>query len=153
VKLCPNCHELVHPSVRQCPACGFNFPFAQKKLELRHDDIMGLDGNEMKVTDWFWRKHISRASGKEMLAVSYYGGLSDPTITEYFPVTHDGYAGEKARRTVLLLIKNRLVNGYNYFTGDLADAADRFNENTDHPTTIKYEKDGKFFRVTNRSWE
>ena len=153
VKLCPNCHELVHPSVRQCPSCGFEFPFAQKKLALHHDDIMGLDGNEMKVTDWRWRKHISRASGKEMLAVSYYGGLSDPPITEYFPVTHDGYAGEKARRTVLLLIKNRLVNGYNYFTGDLDDAADRFNENTDHPTTIKYEKDGKFFRVTNRSWE
>ena len=153
VKLCPNCHELVHPSVRQCPSCGFEFPFAQKKLELRHDDIMGLDGNEMVVTDWRWRKHISRASGKEMLAVSYYGGLSDPAITEYFPVTHEGYAGQKAVRTVLSLIQNKYANGMNVLSNDLDEAASWFNATAQHPATIKYEKDGKFYRVTNRSWK
>jgi DNA repair protein RadD len=152
VKLCPNCHELVHPSVRQCPSCGFEFPFAQKKLELRHDDIMGLDGNKMVVTDWLWRKHISRASGKEMLAVSYYGGLSDPTIVEYFPVTHEGYAGQKAIQNVLALIKNKYANGPNVLSKDLDETASWFNSTAQHPTTIEYKKDGKFFRVMKRSW-
>lgn len=150
VKLCPNCHELVHPSVRECPACGFEFPIAQKKLKLHHDDIMGLDGNEMKVTDWRWRKHISRASGKEMLAVSYYGGLSDPPITEYFPVTHEGYAGQKALRVVFNLAQTSGVFGK---MSSLEDIVQTFNKRSKPPQFIKYEKDGKFFRVTNRSWE
>jgi DNA repair protein RadD len=153
VKLCPNCHELVHPSVRECPSCGFEFPFAQKKLELRHDDIMGLDGNEMKVTDWRWRKHISRASGKEMLAVSYYGGLSDPPITEYFPVTHEGYAGEKARQSVFKISRSGGFDGSGLYIENLDEMSDLMNMYAESPHTIKYEKDGKFFRVTNRSWE
>jgi DNA repair protein RadD len=152
VKSCPECHELVPPNTKECPCCGYQFPIAQKKLKLHHDDIMGLDGNEMQVTDWRWRKHISRASGKEMLAVSYYGGLSDPPIVEYFPVTHDGYAGQKAIQNVLSLIQNKYANGMNVLSKDLDETATWFNLTAPHPTTIKYKKDGKFFKVTDRRW-
>jgi DNA repair protein RadD len=120
-------------------------------LELRYDDIMGLDGNEMKVTDWRWRKHISRTSGKEMLSVSYYGGLSDPAITEYFPVTHDGYAGQKAAQKIYYFsrISKAKINVMETNLDAMSDAL-----NTGRPPhTIKYEKDGKFYRVTDRSWE
>jgi len=91
VKVCDACNELVHISAKVCPTCDTPFPEPEKpKLELHHDDIMGVDVQEMTVTEWRWRKHTSRASGKEMLAVSYYGALSDPLVEEYFPVTHGG---------------------------------------------------------------
>jgi DNA repair protein RadD len=154
VKACPECHELVPPNTKECPSCGYQFPIAQKKLELRNDDIMGLGGNEMKVTSWRWRKHISRASGKEMLAVSYYGGLSDPAITEYFPVTHDGYAGEKARRSVFnLASQSGLIFELLGDQNSIEDIVHGFDKHSVPPKIIKYEKDGKFFKVTDRRWK
>ena len=155
VKACPECHELVHPSAKECPSCGYQFPIAQKKLQLHHDDIMGLDGSKMDVKDWHWRKHLSRTSGKEMLAVSYYGGLSDPAIVEYFPVTHEGYAGEKARRNVYMImslsdVRVEHLNGP--IEEDLDQISNIINDNSSPPTTIEYKKDGKFFRVMKRSW-
>ena len=91
VKVCDHCGELVHISVMVCPSCGEQFPEPVKKsMVLRNDDIMGLDGQELEVTSWTWRKHISKASGIEMLAVTYYGGLSDTPITEYLPIMHEG---------------------------------------------------------------
>jgi DNA repair protein RadD len=150
VKSCPECHELVPPNTKECPCCGYHFPIAQKKLKLHHDDIMGLDGNEMKVTDWRWRKHISRASGKEMLAVSYYGGLSDPPIVEYFPVTHDGYAGQKAAQTIFNLSSASKAK-ISLTETDLGAMSQALNTGAP-PHTIKYKKDGKFFKVTDRRW-
>ena len=152
VKACPECHELVHPSAKECPSCGYEFPITQKKLKLHDDDIMGLDGSEMEVTEWKWRKHISRASGKEMLAVSYYGGLSDPAIIEYFPVTHDGYAGQKALQTVFAMSRSAGINVVDLppYT-DLDEVSNILNVGV-RPHTIEYKKDGKFFRVLKRSW-
>jgi DNA repair protein RadD len=150
VKACPECFELVHPSAKECPSCGFQFPIAQKKLQLHHDDIMGLDGSEMKVTDWRWRKHISRTSGKEMLAISYYGGISDPLVTEYFPVKHDGYAGQKARQSLFSIAVNSGANNSNLI-GELFEIAEDMTK-FKPPQTIEYKKDGKFFRVMKRSW-
>ena len=150
VKACPECFELVHPSAKECPSCGYQFPIAQKKLQLHHDDIMGLDGSEMKVTDWRWRKHISRTSGKEMLAISYYGGISDPLVTEYFPVKHDGYAGQKARQSLFSIAVNSGANNSNLI-GELFEIAEDMTK-FKPPQTIEYKKDGKFFRVMKRKW-
>jgi DNA repair protein RadD len=150
VKACPECHELVHPSVRKCPSCNYEFPIEPPKLKLRHDDIMGLDGSEMEVTDWRWRKHISRASGKEMLAVSYYGGISDPAIVEYFPVTHDGYAGQKAAQTIFALSSASKAK-ISLIETDL-DAMSMALNTGAPPKTIEYKRDGKFFRVMKRKW-
>ena len=113
---------------------------------------MGLDGSEMSVKDWKWRKHISRTSGKEMLAVSYYGALSDPAIIEYFPVTHEGYAGEKARRMVFELSeKSGLI--FDMLADESIEMIVRgFDKHSRPPKTIEYKRDGKFFKVTNRSW-
>lgn len=151
VKACPECHELVHPRLELCPCCGYQFPIAQKDLKLRHDDIMGIDGDEMAVKHWRWRKHISRTSGKEMLAVSYYGGMSDPVITEYFPVTHDGYAGQKARQMIALMLNKCDMIGIQSLPDDLDEVSDMFNQNNP-PELVEYRKDGKFFRVLKRNW-
>jgi DNA repair protein RadD len=150
VKACPECHELVHPRVEICPCCGHQFPIAQKKLQLRNDDIMGLDGAEMHVTEWRWRKHISRTSGKEMLAVSYYGGLSDPAIVEYFPVRHEGYAGQKAAQSIFNLSSASRAK-ISLTETDLDAMSNSLNTGAP-PKSIEYKKDGKFFRVTKRAW-
>jgi DNA repair protein RadD len=153
VKVCESCHELCAISARVCSACGEPFPVVEPpKLALRDDDIMGGAVREMQVSGWLWRKHISRASGKEMLAVTYYGDLSDAAVTEYLPILHDGYAGQKAMQSMLTIASRAGAS--------LADHAadpglDRLAETLNGgapPATIKYKVDGKFFRVLERSW-
>ena len=152
VKVCDNCNELVHPSVQICPECGFEFPIPVKEPpRLRQDDIMGIDGEEMAVTEWKWRKHTSRTSGKEMLAVTYYGALSDKPITEYFPITHGGYAGQKASRALAeIATKSCAINAMH--CDQLEDIAEEMNGSFP-PSEIEYRKDGKFYRVINRGWK
>jgi DNA repair protein RadD len=156
VKVCDNCAELCALSVRCCPACGHDFPPPpEKKLELRTDDIMGLDGTEQAVTDWRWRVHISRSSGKSMLAVTYYAGLTDKGVTEYLPILHDGFAGQKATRQLLSMAKRA---GTDLF--DIIDLRDEtaldaivvtMNKATP-PALIEYRRDGKFDRILRREW-
>jgi DNA repair protein RadD len=153
VKVCDECGELVHISAMVCPACGALFPEPVKKsMVLRNDDIMGLEGTDMDVTSWNWRKHTSKASGKDMLAVTYYGSLSDAPITEYLPIAHDGYAGQRAMGQLLSLATSASIapGGLNVATMD--EMAANMNDATP-PKFIEFRKDGKFFRVLKRSWE
>lgn len=159
VKVCDNCGELCHPSVAACPACGKPFPAPEgKRLELRDDDIMGLVGKEMMVTGWDWRKHTSRASGKEMLSCTYYGGLMDKPITEYLPILHDGYAGDKARRQLAVIAQAAGADtmSINKDIDDGQEAGLPYVANTMSeslpPRNIEYRIDGKFHRIINRSW-
>jgi DNA repair protein RadD len=152
VKSCENCDELVHISATVCPACGHPFPAREaKKLQLHNDDIMGLEGQELEVTSWRWREHISKASGKQMLAVTYYGGLSDPAVTEYLAITHDGYAGQSAvQKLITIAERARIVpGGLNVQT--MIEMAQNMN-NATPPSMIEFRKDGKFFKVTRRTW-
>ena len=150
-KTCPQCEELVSQNVRICPECGHAWPEPEKvdkPFTLANDDIMGIEPTEMAVTGWTWRKHTSRTSGKNMLQVSYYGSLSDPAVTEYHPVMHEGYAGEKARRQVISIA---VKSGANDMMDDLNDIAKMMNEST-FPAILKYKRDGKFFRIIDRVW-
>lgn len=152
VKSCESCWEIVHISAKKCPACGEPFPEpeqSEKDLRLRDDDIMGDGSKEMAITDWSWRKHTSKASGKEMLAVTYYGDLTDKPITEYFPVMHTGYAGEKALQQIGFIAMQAGVS----FTpgGSLIDWVDTLQRGNP-PKLINYKMDGKYHRVIKRSW-
>lgn len=151
VKVCDYCQEICALSVRVCPACGAEFPEPVKPaLKLHNLDIMGVEGVDMEVTAWTWRKHISRASGREMLSVTYYGGLSDPPVTEYLTVTHDGYAGEKSRR-LLADIAHKAGVTLNYAAVDLHQMAQQMTEGRP-PATIEFKKEGKFFTVLKRTF-
>ena len=150
VKVCDNCAELCPISARSCPACGFAFPEPKvKTFTLRSDDIMGIEASEMTITSWNWRKHVSKASGKEMLAVTYYGALSDKPITEYLPINHDGYAGQKALG-VLVQMKGK-SGAPNSDVHSLDGIAQAMNEGAP-PAKITYKQDGKFYRVLTREW-
>lgn len=152
VKVCDHCQEICHLSVRVCPACGEAFPEPVKAtLKLHNHDIMGIEGTDMEVTAWQWRKHISRASGREMLAVTYYGNLSDAPVTEYLAVTHEGYAGEKSRR-LLAEIAHQAGVTLDYSAVDLHQMAQQMTDGRP-PATIEFRKDGKFFTVIKRTYE
>lgn len=154
VKVCDECHEIVHISAKVCPNCGHEFPPpAEKKLVLRHDDIMGLEGMDMLVTDWHWRKHTSRASGNEMVAVTYYGGLVDPPITEYLPILNQGFAGQKSWQ-LLHDIGNQagaVLSGINQAQAPIDYLVVQMNQATP-PKLISYKRDGKFYKVVKRLW-
>ena len=156
LKVCENCQELVHISVMVCPACDTPFPIKEKpKLKLGNDDIMGLDGFiDMEVESWKWSPHISQQSGKNMLLVRYYGHkLSDMVANEYFCIGHEGFAGEKARRLLWMMIWQSKVGP------DVPEIVTDMEKNSVFlntlraPKSIKYKQDGKFFRVTNRIWD
>lgn len=153
VKACENCHELCHLSATVCPDCGTPFPIREpKKLKLHDDDIMGLNGVTLNVTAWQWRVHTSRTSGKQMLAVTYYGALSDPSVTEYLPVTHEGYAGSKAINLLVSMAQAGEMMDGGLANATLDEMAHRMNSHTKPPRQIEYRKDGKFFRIIKRSW-
>jgi DNA repair protein RadD len=152
VKVCPQCDELCHCAVKVCPACGWTFEvLPPPKLELRDDDIMGLQGTDMEITRWQWRKHISYTSGNEMLAVTYYGCLSDPTITEYFAVLNSGYAGEKARNTLASIMSKANAKWIPVESGGLEEFSAGMNI-SQPPASIEFKRDGKFHRVISRKW-
>jgi DNA repair protein RadD len=150
VKVCDNCHELCPISAKVCPACQHPFPEPEaKKLRLCQDDIMGLDGIEMTLTGWKWREHTSLASGKLMLSVSYYGRLSDPVVTEYFPVLHEGYAGQKAMNEVIKIADKAKIICMN--VNNLSSLALQLSGGQ-FPRLLSYKKEGRFFRVITRDW-
>jgi DNA repair protein RadD len=149
-KTCPRCEEMVAPNTRECPHCGHVWEVEEqaKPVTLANDDIMGIEPSEMALTGWAWRKHTSRASGKDMLQVSYYGGISEPPVTEYIPVLHEGYAGEKARRQLIAIA---VKSGANDLSDDLSEMAKVMQQSTP-PSILKFKRDGKFHRVIDRVW-
>jgi DNA repair protein RadD len=153
VRFCDECHEICHISAKTCPACGYVFPLEEDKndYKLRNDDIMGLDSKQLEVQSWVWRKHTSKASGKEMLAVSYYGGLSDKSVREYFAITHDGYARQKALESLAEIAQSAKVvpGGLNVAT--IEKMANNLNA-ARPPSIIEHKRDGKFDKVLRRHW-
>jgi len=150
IKVCNHCHEICHASVRECPNCGEPFPEPEKKkLKLRNDDIMGLEAAEMSCTGWKWSRHISAQSGKEMVKVTYYGDLSDTPVKEYLCILHEGYAGQKALRTLAGIAQQSgaTIPAQN----DLDALCEEMNE-AQPPALLKYRKSGKFFEVESRQW-
>lgn len=153
VKSCEECWEIVHVSVKVCPSCGTAFPEQEKEekdFTRRDDDIMGLEAEEMLVTGWDWRVHTARKTGKDMLKVTYYGALSDTPISEYFPIKHDGYAGQKAGRAIAGIVAQSQthlegVNGLDSWATALNAGVP--------PRVITHRRDGKYRRVENRIWQ
>ena len=84
-----------------------------------------------------------------MLRVTYYGAISDPPVSEYLAVTHDGYAGQKS----LAMLHEIVIKSYAILDNidNLERAASALTSGTP-PATIRYRKDGKFYRVIRREW-
>lgn len=159
IKICDHCHEIVHASVKVCPSCNEPFPEVEKEpLKLHDVDIMGVSGTDMAVTSWRWAKHISKASQKEMLKITYYGALSEPPVTEYLCIMHEGYAGQKAMLLLKIIANKSGVNQivydkkYNVYVDEMSDIAKIMNDAIP-PSEIEYKKEGKYYRVVDRRWK
>ena len=110
---------------------------------------MGNEGHDFEVSGWHWSKHTSRASGIEMLKITYYGDLSDQPINEYLTIKHDGYAGQKAMRNLIDIASES--GAVISFVRELDDLCQVMNT-AKHPAMIEYRKNGKFYEVMNRKW-
>jgi DNA repair protein RadD len=155
-KACEQCFELCPVACRTCPACGAAFPEPERgrNLELHDDDIMGTEEHllQMPVAEWQWRKHVSKASGKEMLSVSYYKSIFENScVTEYFPVMHEGFAQARAVQQVADIAFRSSAPREVLNLVDLEAAARLMNAGKP-PARIKYKRDGKFFRIMKREW-
>lgn len=149
VKVCPECDEQVHLSVMDCPECGYHWTAKPKPLTLSSADIMGIEPEIMRCTDWRWSAHTSARSGKEMVKVRYYGELSGPVITEYLPIDHGGYAGHKALAALGIMAHRSGVKGY---MPETMEAIAEWMNSGPHPDEVHYHKRGKFYEVTERVW-
>lgn len=152
-KDCPECGEIVAAATRTCPECKYEFPFADPEekdriTRLYNDDIMGLAPIEMAVTSWRWRKHKSRTSGAEMLAVTYYGDLTE-SVTEYLPVLHNSPFGAKMRALVAEMSGKAQV-ALPFEEG--LDETAHILTNAVPPIAISYRKEGKFNKIIRRQW-
>ena len=153
-KTCPQCEELVGLSAMTCPSCGHQWEREEsqaKPLVLHSDDIMGIEPQTMNVTGWQWRRHTSRTSGRDMLRVTYYGALSDPPITQYHCILHDGYAGAKARRTLDDMIRQSGATGITA-EAHIDSIAVEMNRSR-YPQQITYKRRGKFYDVLGVSFD
>lgn len=148
-KLCPECDEIVHASVMTCPACGYEWPKKEKEsYRLRDDDIMGIHGKTMNITQWKWSVHVGAKSEKEMLMCTYYGALSDPIIREYFCIFHAAGVSQRAMARLKRIADHCRVSLMQPTTEALCDALTA----AEAPYAIEYKKDGKFFQVMDRFW-
>ena len=84
-----------------------------------------------------------------MLAVTYFQGAFDAGITEYLTLGYPGYPGQKAAVTFAEFARKAGVDaGQNI---DFAEIADAMNA-AKPPNFVGYKQDGKFMRITSRSW-
>jgi DNA repair protein RadD len=147
-KTCPECLEIIPTQARECPACGYIFPIAEKKWELSEKDIMGRDEKdslefEIKVRSWEWKIETSKTSGMNMVTVTYYPlTMSDPRPKEYFCIYHSGFVGKKAMDQMMQLVEK--VGAKELETDFLSRCG--------YPEAVKVRKEGKFLKVVDRIW-
>lgn len=156
VKICGECAELVHASVKICPCCGYEFPPAPKEaVKLHDDDIMGNEPEEMPVRGWWWHIKQSRAKQINMLCVDYdNAALTGDKVTEYITILHDGYARYRAETTLRAIIDGcgadiSMADGLN--ENYLEQIAEVLNS-ARAPDSITIKKDGRYYRVLERHW-
>lgn len=156
VKVCDECAELVHASVKVCPCCGYEFPAAPKEaVKLHDDDIMSLEPEEMRVRSWWWYIRQSKTKQINMLCVDYENAeLTGDKVTEYITILHDGYARYRAKMTLRAIIDgcgadiSTLDGESENYLDDIAEVLNSAKA----PDSITIKKDGRYYRVLERRW-
>lgn len=102
-KACPECDTIVATAVRECPECGYLFPFDEKpKHEARASDAPILSTTKPAaiiekhpVASVQYREWEGRRSGTPTLRVDYQGQMMR-IASEWVCFEHDGYPRQKA---------------------------------------------------------
>lgn len=154
IKICEQCHEILHLSAQFCSCCGFQFYELDQSRPIMELDkqscIMGLDKIKTKhINTWHWSEHISAKTGNAMIKVTYYEGLNCRGVTEYFPVLNNSERGAKAVQNIYNIAEK---SGANINCSSLLDLAEALNKSKP-PSYIKYESKGKLSTVYSRAWD
>ena len=153
VKKCPQCREIVHAKVKECPACDYEFPPAERtvNLWLRDADIMGDAVETHAVTRWHWMPHYSVHSGRWLLLGEYHTASSRLVITQYLTLFYPGFPGRRAQADLEALLGEPLPQLQGGEQEKLEKLAKILNEKP-APSEISFVRDGKFFRITSAKW-
>lgn len=101
-KTCPACQTIVATAVRQCPTCGFEFPFEEKPKHaaqasaapiLSSDTAPRLETHA--VSDVFYHLHPGKFGGPPTLRADYYDRYLR-VASEWVCFSHEGYSRIKA---------------------------------------------------------
>lgn len=157
MKVCDNCSELVFIAVMTCPACGHEFPPAEKDPpSLRNDDIMGLEPESVEVIEWTWNLRHSKKNGLPMACINYYpASFGDKQVSEYLCLAHDGFARIKAEATLGVIARQCGVVLPHRNAEDevyIANVCALFAQ-VDPPSSVVYKMENNFPKVLERRWE
>lgn len=79
VKICPKCDEILHASVRICPACGYEYPENDPNIDrVASTEVLLSSQREpvwKDVTNTEYSLHKSRKSGRDSMKVTYWCGI------------------------------------------------------------------------------
>jgi len=152
VKKCPQCRELVHARVKECPVCGYDFPPAERtvNLWLRDADIMGDAVETHAVTRWYWMPHRSGKSGRWLLMGEYHLP-SRFFITQYLTLFYPGFPGRRAQADLEALLGEPLPQLQGSEQEKLEELAKILNQKP-APFEISFVRDGNFFRIISAKW-
>lgn len=97
VKTCPDCQEIVHAAVRECPACGHEFEFKPIPLSTKASTEAIL--STQQVPEWIPVTRVDFARHEKpgkpaSLRVTYECGLQ--AYSEWVCFEHGGYPRQKA---------------------------------------------------------
>jgi DNA repair protein RadD len=96
-KVCPKCEEIVFAGVRECPACGYQFPPREIKHQRQAHEAPVLTPSEpweMVVDDVEVRAHRKAEDKPPVLRVIYSNGMQ--SHSEWVCFEHQGFARNKA---------------------------------------------------------
>lgn len=159
VKKCPDCGLIYKCTVTKC-ACGYDFttkqsaPKNERKLGVdlnTKQDIMGFEPTTLRVQDWKWSPHTSKA-GNEMLKCRYMGGHYLQSVTEWLSVLATGFALRNAMRRINEVAKATGVKLPPIELANIPDICKMLNE-AFPPHSIDYIMEKGFPKITNIQWE
>lgn len=146
-KQCPDCGELVWSGATNCHSCGYEFEELGKHEDTPDEDIAILsdevEPEDLPVLDWSAQIHTKPGS-PNMMKVTYRAGVQ--AYHEYWCFEHRGRARHRAHMDWM-----RHTGGSTPPPTTTDEALLRFHELT-MPRTIRPVRDGKFFKVTRKSF-
>ena len=108
-KKCPECNEIIHASIMQCPVCGYEFPPGGCLLEpvasngrIMSTDVGGQANDPAPVVEWIevdeidYRVWPGKGGKPETVRVQYICGLNK--VCEWICPGHTGFARKKAEQ-------------------------------------------------------
>ncbi len=138
-KECPECHEIVHAAVVECPACGFEFPRREVTHQVTANTAALLSQDEkpewLLVDSVNYYSHRSRLNKPPSLRVDYICGIR--VITEWVPIENEKGEG----------LTRRWFSDRGLAAPDTVAEALAYHASIPTPKAIQVERDGKYWRV------